>query len=104
MTPTQTILDPAIFPADVVAFAAERGVTDYLVPLYELAKQCFPGAEVTVRHESDGDLAGLAWIVFVVAAGHWPDGPRRAGRRRWTAEKLRALPPAACESFALGVR
>ena len=49
MTPTLTPPDPAIFPEDVRRFAAERGVTDYLVPLFELAKKCFDGAEVHVR-------------------------------------------------------
>src|SRR5436305_3092 len=36
MTPTLTAPDPAIFPEDVRRFAAERGVTGCLTPLYEL--------------------------------------------------------------------
>ncbi len=59
MTPTLTAPDPAIFPAAVLAFAAERGVTDYLTPLYDLAKHCFPGADVTVTFESDCEEPGL---------------------------------------------
>ena len=43
MTPTLTTPDPAVFSEDVRRFAAERGVTDYLVPLYELTRRCFPG-------------------------------------------------------------
>ena len=44
MSPTLTVPDPAIFPPDVVAFAAERDVTQYLMPVYELTRRCFPGA------------------------------------------------------------
>lgn len=104
MTPTLTPPDPALFPADVLAFAADRGVTDSLVPLYELAKRCFPGADMTVTLESDYEIPGLHWIVYEVASSHWPDGPRRAARRRWMEEKVRTIPTDARGAFALGAR
>src|SRR5436309_2057636 len=101
MTPTLTTPDPAVFPADVRTFAAERGVTEYLAPLHELAQRCFPGAEVGVRLNFDGEIADLGWIVYEVAAGQWDHERRRAGRSRFTQEKVRILPPSACEAFAL---
>jgi hypothetical protein len=104
MTPALTAPDPAVFPADVRAFAAERGVTGYLLPLYELAKQCFDGADVTVTLESDYEIPGLSWIVFQVAAGQGEETSRQAGRSHWRDEKLRALPPPACGLFVLRVR
>src|SRR5947209_957528 len=104
MTPTVTAPDPAVFPEDVRRFAAERDVTQYLVPLYELAKRCFGGADVTVTFESDYEIPDLHWIVYQVAADHWEDQPRRAGQSRWRDEKLRTLPPSACGAFVLGVR
>ena len=105
MSPTLTAPDPAIFPADVLAFAAERGVTEYLVPLYELTRRCFPGAEVTITQENDYEIAGLGWIVFEVAVyGTWPDEPRRAAYRRWIDEMIRTTPPAARQPFTLGMR
>ena len=57
MTPTVTAPDPAIFPEDVRRFAAERGVTQYLVPLYELAKRCFGGHASTTSSRNSGSNA-----------------------------------------------
>ena len=104
MTPTLTAPDPAIFPADVLAFAAERGVTDYLVPLYDLARQCFPGADVAVGLNFDWDIADLGWIVYEVPAGPMAEGPRQIARSHWRDEKLRMLPRSASGSFVLRVR
>ena len=104
MTPTVTAPDTAIFSEDVRRFAAERGVTEYLVPLYELAKRCFGGAEVTVTFLSDYDIPDLHWIVYEVDTGPMSDESRRAGRSCFTAEKVRTLPPDARGAFALRVR
>jgi hypothetical protein len=105
MTPTLTAPDPAVFPADVLAFAAERGVTDYLVPLYELTKQCFPGATVTVCQENDYEIAGLGWVVYEVAVyDTWDDGPRRAAHNRWVEELVRTVPADARGSFVVGMQ
>ena len=68
--------DPAVFPEDVRRFAAERGVTPYLAPLYNLARRCFPGAEVTIALNVDGEIADLAWIVYEVDADQF-DRPTR---------------------------
>ena len=85
MTPTATTPDPAVFPEEVRRFAAARGVTEYLVPLYELTRRCFPGAAITVTQESDYEIPGLGWIVYNVAVyDTWDDAPRRrrpVGRR-----------------------
>ena len=102
MTPTLTALDPAVFSADVLAVAAERGVTKYLVPLYDLAKRSFDGADVTVLHEHDPDIAGLQWICFEVAAADWDADRYRDAKNQWHGEYL-SLPPAVREAFALGV-
>src|SRR5947208_749150 len=104
MTPTLTAPDPAVFPAAVRAFAAARGVTGYLVPLYDLTKRCFNGADVTVTLESDYEAPDLSWIVYHVAAGDGGEEPRQAARSRWRDEKLRVLPPSASGLFVLRVR
>jgi hypothetical protein len=104
MTPTLTAPDPTVFPADVLTFSADRGVTDHLVPLYDLAARCFPGADIAVLLEDDAEIPGLRWIVYEVAASQWPDAPRRAGRHRWVEEFGRATPPAVRECFVLGLR
>src|SRR5947208_14403400 len=101
MTPTVTAPDPAIFPEEVRRFAAARGVTEYLVPLYELAKRYFPGAEVTITFESDYEIPDLHWIVYIVAPGPGSDALSRETYYRCIDEQNRMLPPAAREPFAM---
>ncbi|HTK77976.1 MAG TPA: hypothetical protein VL371_22100 [Gemmataceae bacterium] len=74
------------------------------MPLYELAKRCFDGAEVTVTFLSDYDIPDLHWIVYEVATGHMSDELRHAGRSRFTGERVRMLAPDARGAFALRVR
>jgi hypothetical protein len=104
MTRTLTAPDPAVFPADVRAFAAERGVTEYLGPLYELAKDCFEGAGVTVRQENDCEIPGLRWIVYEVPVGDWNLERVQTSYDRWTTEFHRACPGDARAAFVLGMR
>jgi D-arabinose 5-phosphate isomerase GutQ len=104
MSPTLTAPDPAVFPADVLAFAARRGVTDYLVPLYELAKRCFDGAAVTVTQEDDCEIPGLAWVVYSVPVAEWDAARYDAAHRSWRDGFRDLCPPAAAEAFALGLR
>ena len=104
MTPTLTAPDPAIFPADVLAFAAERGVTDYLMPLYELTRRCFPEVEIGVTQQNDYEIADLGWIVFETAVGDWDLDRYRAAKDRWIGEFLDTVPPADRQPFILGMR
>jgi hypothetical protein len=105
MPPTLTAApDPTVFPADVLAFAAERGVTGYLAPLYELTRQCFPGAEITVTQQNDYEVAGLGWVVYEVAVRDWGLDRYRAARDRWMEGFIAVCPSDASENFALGLR
>ena len=68
MTP-MTAPSPS-FPADVTAFAAESGVTEYLVPVWEMTRRVFPTARrIAPVLEYDPEIAGLRWIVFEVEIG-----------------------------------
>jgi hypothetical protein len=104
MTPTLTVPDPAVFPEDVRAFAAERGVTDYLGPLYELTKRCFDGADVRVVHECDPEIAGLQWIVFEVQASDWDLERYGSAHQHWLTGFHQMCPAAARGAFVLGER
>jgi hypothetical protein len=56
---------------DVLAFAAEQGVADYLEPLREATLRVYPTAqELRVYREDDRELRDVRWIVFEV---HVPD-------------------------------
>lgn len=104
MTPTLTAPDPAVFPADVRAFAAERGVTDYLVPLYELTQRHFAGVEIAVTQQNDYEIADLGWIVFELSVGDWSLERYRTAKRHWIKEFLDFVPPANRQPFTLGMR
>ena len=47
MTPNATA-SPPVIPADVAAFAAQRGVADYVGPLLDLTRRLFPGAAAAI--------------------------------------------------------
>src|SRR3954465_12375845 len=102
VTPTQTAPDPAVFSPEVLAFAAERGVAEYLAPLYELAKQCFDRAEVRILHERDPEIPNLQWIVLEVASADWPPERYQQAHARWLAGFHQTCPASARASFVLG--
>ena len=66
MTPTSTSPPLPTIPDDVRAFAAERGAAEYVEPLLELARQCFPGAPLSIFLEEDLVIEGLWFIVIEV--------------------------------------
>jgi hypothetical protein len=104
MMPTLTASDPAIFPADVLAFAAEHGITDYLVPLYELARRCFDGVAVTARVEHDNEIPGMSWIVYEVPVATWESESYRAAHDRWLTAFGEQCPSELSINFVLGIR
>src|SRR4051794_38894462 len=68
MTPATD--SPPTFPADVTAFAAEKGVTEYLIPVYEMTRRVFPTARrITPVLDHDAEIEGLRHIRFDVEIG-----------------------------------
>src|SRR5262245_41861034 len=104
MTPTLTAPDPVLFPEDVRRFAAARGVTDYLVPLYDLARRCFDGAEVAVRLEEDAEIADYRWIAYEVDTVGRTAEQLFDAHLRYTKALVEMCPPQVSECFALGMR
>ena len=51
---------------EVAAFAAERGLTPYLVPVLELTDRVFPGRRTAVFVEADMEIADLRYIAIGV--------------------------------------
>lgn len=90
------------FPADVIDFAAECGVTDDLIPVYEMTRRVFPTAQrVAPVLEYDPEIAGLRWIVLEVEISgltveqyadlHW----------QWSGELFKICPSTHVCCFAL---
>lgn len=62
-----TTAPPPVFPADVIAFAAETCATEYLIPVWEMTRRVYPTARsVAPVLEYDPEIAGLRCIVFNV--------------------------------------
>jgi hypothetical protein len=102
MSPTTA--PPPVFPADVIAFAAESGVTDYLIPVWKMTQRVFPGARsVTPVLEYDPEIEGDRHIVFKVeisgvdveqlADAHW----------EWDRQLFKVCPAAHVCDFGLHV-
>ena len=51
---------------EVAAFAAERGLTPYLVPVLQLTDRVFPGRRTAVFVEADMEIADLRYIAIGV--------------------------------------
>jgi hypothetical protein len=65
--PPSTATASPVFPAAVTAFAAETGVTDYLIPVWEMTRRVFPAARsVMPALEYDPEIEGDRHIVFKV--------------------------------------
>ena len=55
--PPTTTAPPPVLPADVIAFAADHGVSDYLAPVAEMTRQVFSGAaSISVVVEDDYEV------------------------------------------------
>ncbi len=64
-TPTVSSAPQPTVPAEVVAFAREQGVEQYLTPLIELARQVYPSAtRFEILTEDDPEIANDRHIVF----------------------------------------
>ncbi len=87
---------PAV-PAEVLAFADEQGVANYLPAILELTRHVFPVARrLDVLVEDDPEIAGDRHIVFEVEVPLTiPEA--LAVERRWSEELFRICPaPLVC--------
>jgi hypothetical protein len=90
------------FPADVTALAAESGVTDYLIPVYEMTRRVFPGASgITAVVDDDPELEDERRIVFNVEIGGLTVEQYVNLDWQWTHELLAVGPVAHVSFFGL---
>jgi hypothetical protein len=67
MAESATNVTPWTWPAEVLTFAAETGVGEYLDPMLEMTRGHFPGARsLTVYVEEDADVPDTSTILFDV--------------------------------------
>jgi hypothetical protein len=77
---------------EVLAFAAEQGVTDYLAALLEMTRRIFPGAPVKALVEEDPEIANERHIALQVEVGSRTADELFAAQQRWTAELFQHCP------------
>ena len=63
MTEANTLPPPGLSP-EVLAFAAEKGVSDYLPAVAEMVRRILPQAPLSVQVEEDPELSYNTQIVF----------------------------------------
>ena len=93
MPATTAILQP-VLPADVIAFAAEQGVGEYLPAVLEMTRQVFSrAASISVLLEDDPEIADWRKIVFEIDIAGWEDVDQLvAAQQQWTASLFQHCP------------
>ena len=97
MTPTLTV--PDLSP-EVLAFAAEKGVTEYLPAVYEMTRRIFPGYPIRVLVKDDPELSYNREIVFEIVVGDTMDGDTMFETgHEWCGEIFRHCPATHVHAF-----
>ena len=102
MSPTTTAVPTPVVPPEVLAYAEEQGVSQYLAPLVELTKQVYPTAtRFEVLVEDDPEIP-RRYVVFDVDVPLTVEQSLTADHR-WHEGWMRIYPyPRSC-SFCLSV-
>jgi hypothetical protein len=104
--PMSSTTTPAALPAvppEVLQFAAESGVSDYLYPVMELSNSILPGRPMRVLLEGDPEIENDWHIVFEVDVTGVAEDDIFAGQRRWSAEIFERFPSTHVRIFRLGL-
>ena len=101
MPATTTVPKKLTLPADVLAFAEERGLGPYLPEILEVLHRVFADAtQVMVEVHDDPEEAGLRCILFEVVVP-WSKEQRRTGMKAWHRETAAICPAPLRPSFCL---
>lgn len=94
---------PLILPGDVVAFAAEHGVADYVFPVLQMARRIFPGRLVTPRVEEDAEIPEERHIAMQVDVSGLNENQLFAAQQLWSAGIFEQCPAVHVHLFGLGM-
>jgi hypothetical protein len=97
---TPTLAVPDLSP-EVVAFAAEKGVTDYLACLVRLARRIYPDRPLKIVVEDDPEIADVRTIVFQVDVGGMDPDACFATTREWNDGLFECCPATHVHAFDL---
>jgi hypothetical protein len=94
---------PAI-PADVLAFATERGVNGDLTAVVNLARQSFPSSALIVSLGADAEDETHQYIALDVEVGDMSPGELVSAQGIWSAGLSQVCPSSRAVYFVLGWR
>jgi hypothetical protein len=98
-----TVPRPAV-PPDVEAFAAERGIDQYLEAAIDLARQAFPSSALSVSLGQDAEDEAHRYIALDVETADLTADELLAGQTVWSAGLGRVCPSRSAVYFVLGWR
>ena len=102
MTPNAPAASPPTIPADVAAFAAEHGVTDYVGPLLELTRSLFPSTPIQMLVTEDAESPDMPYIEFRVDAHRLPVDEYVEAGHQWSVGLFDRCPALHAHFFCLG--
>jgi hypothetical protein len=89
--PVKVVTLPEV-PAEVLSFAAEKGVNDYLYPVLEMTARIFAGCPLQVFIEYDPEDPDWQSIVMQAGTVGWSSERIAAGMSRWSREVVAYCP------------
>jgi hypothetical protein len=89
---------PWACPPDVLAFAEEKSLGQYLEPLLEMTRRTFPGRFMSVSMQADGEIPDERYIAVWVKITGLSVAQLAEAEDRWYAE-MRQLCSRAHETF-----
>lgn len=103
MTQPTPVAHLSALPPEVLTFAAEQGVTDYLPAVLEMTRRIFPDVPLTVLVEDDPEIANDRHIVFEVDVTALNEAQLRERRQRWIREIFDHCPSTHAPVFRIGM-
>jgi hypothetical protein len=91
-------------PAEVLSFAAEKGVSEWVYPVLEMTARAFPGRTITLSVGYDYEDPDWQYIVLDTDIRDYTVEQYRAADDSLGKEFVRTLPPAARQYFVHGIR
>jgi hypothetical protein len=89
-------------PADVIAYAAEHGVEQFLLPHLEITKRHFPSARrIMVVLEEDPEIANMRYIVYWVEVSGLGVSQAVEAHHAWVRDSLQCCSPPIDSPFVL---
>jgi len=102
--PNDSLATLPVIPAEVEAFAANKGANGYLNAVIDLARRAFPSSALCVSLGQDAEDETHQYIALDVEVGAKAADELLAGQRIWSGGITRVCPSRHAVYFVLGWR